>query len=345
MLEQFPADSKFAKNIDLIPIVEVTVANIINQLLFGFAYHGKEEVKKFAAWKDLIADFMRFSLRPDTLIAMEFPWFFRYVPYFKNLLTYAGDSYDQIIGYCNEQIEKHKEKMKANLISENYNDYVEAYLMEANKENPEFNERQLGNILFDIFIAGQETTANTIIYSFICALNYPETQKKIHEELDRVIGSDRVITVADKPKLVYCQAYINETLRLVNLLPQNLFHKNLKDVEINGYKIKAGTTIIPQISCVLYDERIFPDPYTFKPERFIDANGQLKKIDELVPFSIGKRQCLGESLARMELHLIISNFFNNFKITPNDGKKPSMNKKPGVTVQPFSFTCDIQKRY
>ena len=217
--------------------------------------------------------------------------------------------------------------------------------MEIKKENPGFSEKQLREVLFDIFIAGQETTANTIIYSFICALNYPEAQRKFQEELDRVIGSDRIITVADKPNLIYCQAYINETLRLVNLLPQNLFHKNLKDVEINGYKIKAGTTILPQISCVLYDEKIFPDPYTFKPERFIDENGQLKKVDELIPFSIGKRQCPGESLARMELHLIISNFFNNFKITPANGQKPSMNKRPGVTVQPLTFTCDIQKRY
>ncbi|CAI4223981.1 unnamed protein product [Auanema sp. JU1783] len=59
--------------------------------------------------------------------------------------------------------------------------------------------------------------------------------------------------------------------------------------------------------------QIFPEPYKFKPERFIDESGNLKKVEELVPFSIGKRQCLGEGLARMELFLFAANAFNRFK--------------------------------
>ena len=60
--------------------------------------------------------------------------------------------------------------------------------------------------------------------------------------------------------------------------------------------------------------QIFPDPYSFKPERFLDGDGNLKKIEQFVPFSVGKRQCLGESLARMELFLIIANLYNQFEV-------------------------------
>ena len=61
--------------------------------------------------------------------------------------------------------------------------------------------------------------------------------------------------------------------------------------------------------------QIFPDPYSFKPERFLDESGNLKKIEEHIPFSIGKRQCMGEGLARMELFLLISNLFNQFEVS------------------------------
>lgn len=197
-----------------------------------------------------------------------------------------------------------------------------------------------------MFIAGQETTSNTIIFAIIYALNHPEKLKNLYNELDKVIGNDRRITLGDKNSLPYCNAFIYESQRLVNLLASNLPHKLLKDVEIRGYKIPKGTVIIPQISTILFDDKVFPDPLNFIPERFIDENGDLKKIDEFIPFSMGKRQCLGESLAKMELYLIITNFFNHFNITPlNEEKLPSMKKIRGITVQPYPFECNITKRY
>lgn len=101
---------------------------------------------------------------------------------------------------------------------------------------------------------------------------------------------------------------------MCNLLPDNLHHSVLRDVVLNGYHLKTGQVVVPQISCVLSDESVFPEPEKFTPERFLDASGQLIKVNELLPFSIGKRVCVGESLARMELFLFLTNIFHQFKV-------------------------------
>ncbi|VDO40384.1 unnamed protein product [Haemonchus placei] len=107
-----------------------------------------------------------------------------------------------------------------------------------------------------------------------------------------------------------------ETQRLANLLPMNLPHVTVRAVRIGKYDLPAGTGVVPQISNVLYDKhlQVFPAPHSFNPSRFIDENGKLKKVEELIPFSIGKRQCLGEGLAKMELFLFIANLFNRFEV-------------------------------
>uniref|UniRef100_A0AC34GE25 Cytochrome P450 n=1 Tax=Panagrolaimus sp. ES5 TaxID=591445 RepID=A0AC34GE25_9BILA len=124
-------------------------------------------------------------------------------------------------------------------------------------------------MLFDMWIAGQETNANILVFSVLYLLHNPHVQEKLHVELDTVIGSDRRINFADKNSLIYVNAFINEVQRSVNLLPLNLLHKTLKDVKIGDYYINKNTVVVPQISVVMYDDKIFPEPQKFKPERFI----------------------------------------------------------------------------
>jgi cytochrome P450 len=272
----------------------------------------------------------------------------RHLPYLKKIVNEFWETELIIEDYCRKQIKSHKKAMKISMKEKTTDpqDYVEAYLQEAANGKEDFSEQQLMYMLFDMWVAGQETTANTLIFSILYLLHNPDVQNKLHTELDTVIGSDRRINLADKNLLIYVNAFINEVQRSVNLLPLNLFHKTLKDVKIGNYFIKKNTVIVPQISVVMYDEKIFPEPHKFKPERFIDANGELKKIEELVPFSIGKRQCLGESLARMELYLFVANFYNLYKVTPIDPLNlPSVEKIPGVTIQPKQFSCNFIKRF
>ncbi|KAH7680384.1 Protein CYP-33E1, partial [Aphelenchoides avenae] len=114
---------------------------------------------------------------------------------------------------------------------------------------------QLKGMCSDLFVAGQETTATTLAWGIAYLIHSPDVQRRLHEELAQAIGSDRLITMADRPMLHFTSAVINETQRLCNLLPQNVPRKTTRDVTIDGYLIPKGTTIVPQISAVLYDEK------------------------------------------------------------------------------------------
>ncbi|CAJ0933150.1 unnamed protein product, partial [Mesorhabditis belari] len=323
---------------------DISVGSIINNILFGYRFD-EERVDEFLFVKSSITKQMKEFANPFMFLIILFPKL-RYFPYFstvfKRLFTYRNALFD----FFEKQIEV---KMKeVDLNEENSNDFVECFLKEKERKKGTpaesfYSDLQLQNLVFDLWVAGMETTSNTLTWGFCYILNHPNVQAKIHEELNRVIKSERKVLSSDRNELPYVNAVICEIQRLTNLLPQNLFHRTTEDVVINGFTVPKGTAILPQISCVLYDEKTFPDPYLFNPNRFLNSDGSLKKVEQLVPFSVGKRQCLGEGLARLELFLFISNVFQKFQVSSKIA--PSMKKKFGTTVQAPEFFLIINNRF
>ncbi|KAE9547832.1 hypothetical protein FO519_008952 [Halicephalobus sp. NKZ332] len=126
--------------INLIPKTEITVANVINQLLFGFAYHDKEKVQEFSKMKDVIAEHMHLGTYPSVAFTMHFPEILRHLPFFKNRYDTFVGGYYRIIDYCKQQVEKHEESF----VEEGEpTDYTDAYLKEAKKRPELFTEVQL----------------------------------------------------------------------------------------------------------------------------------------------------------------------------------------------------------
>ncbi|PIC25168.1 hypothetical protein B9Z55_018203 [Caenorhabditis nigoni] len=323
-----------------------TVANVINQLVFGYRFD-EEKQEEFQKLKDLI-DIQEKSFTSFKYCIQAFaPGIGKYFPG-KSLDDIITEKREDYYSFFDAQIAEHR--LKIDFESEDVLDYAEAYLKEQKRQEEKgetelFSNQQLANMCFDLWFAGLTTTHTTLTWTVAYVMNYPEVQEKIHMELDRVIRDDnRLVTIADKNELPYINAVINESQRCVNLLPLNLFHATTKDTVINGYPVKKGTGVIAQISTVMLDEKVFPDPYSFNPDRFIDEEGKLKKIDELIPFSIGKRQCLGEGLARMELFLFIANFFNRYQVLPSATGPPSLEKAEMVGVFPRKFDAVLKRR-
>ncbi|CAD5219930.1 unnamed protein product [Bursaphelenchus okinawaensis] len=329
--------------------IDVAIGSVINNLLFGYRYNEKN-VAEFNDLKQRAQTAVTTAGSPAALICRPNPDFYKHFPLLSGVIERGRKTSMHLTDFFKERVNDHMEDLKnVDLSQLDPTDIVAAFLKERHRleelgEDHLFTDQQLLVLVFDMWVAGQETTSNTLGWGVAYLIHHPEVQRKAHAELEKVIGSDRTVTTADRPDLPYIQALCNEIQRLCNMVPMNVIHAATEDVEVEGYKLKKGQPITPLISLVLYSDTIFPEPMKFKPERFLDREGKVKKVDELIPFSIGKRQCLGEGLARIEIFLMIANLLNKYRILP--GKQmPSLKRHHGITVHITPFECQLESRF
>ncbi|XP_075157442.1 cytochrome P450 4d1-like isoform X2 [Haematobia irritans] len=163
---------------------------------------------------------------------------------------------------------------------------------------------------------GHDTTSSAITFCFYNLAMYPECQRKCFEEVIQVLGKDKSkpVTFEDLNNLHYVELCIKETLRLFPSVPL-LGRKITEECEINGKIIPAGTNIGISPLQLGRMEELFPEPNTFKPERF-EAGYNTEKVSPYayIPFSAGPRNCIGQKFAMMEIKTVLANVLRHYEV-------------------------------
>ncbi|XP_074057381.1 cytochrome P450 2W1-like isoform X2 [Macrotis lagotis] len=185
-----------------------------------------------------------------------------------------------------------------------------------------FSDANIIASLLDLMMAGTETTATSLQWAVLLMTKYPEVQAKVQEELDQVLGTTRLPEYEDQKVLPYTNAVVHEIQRYIALLP-HVPHSTSVDTHFRGYFFPKGTPVIPLLTSVLLDKTQWKTPNEFNPSHFLDADGNFVKKAAFLPFSIGRRVCIGESLAKMEMFLFFVTLLQRFAFYPPPGIKES----------------------
>ncbi|BFZ06894.1 hypothetical protein BsWGS_09933 [Bradybaena similaris] len=324
-------------------MTNISTCNIICSILIGRRFEYDD--KKF---QDLIHIMDTLATQQETVSAMNFiPWLSKLPGDFFNAKKISASTniiFAMLSSVLNEK-RRHVDD------SDDICNLIDAYIVEKNKKTlagipTTLSDLNLLKIMHDLFNAGTETTGTTIYWCILYMLNYPEVQKKIFDEIKDKVGTDRTPTMQDKTQLIYLRAVIMETQRLGSIVPLSLTHMVSEEATLRGYTLPKGTWVIPNLDSVLHDKNIWgEDVLRFRPERFIDDQGKLKNPEEFIPFSMGRRACLGESLAKMELFLFLSNMFQRFKFLPaNPDSIPPVAYRCAIVMTPHAYEVRMVER-
>ncbi|XP_067317012.1 cytochrome P450 2G1-like [Anolis sagrei] len=294
-----------------------TVSNIICSIVFGnrFDYEDKE----FQALMEMMHNAFQ---EMSSTWAQLYDIYVSFLKYFPVPLNKLDDLMEELRLFIARRVKKNQETLDSN----SPRDFIDCFLIQIEKEkgNPGngFDIKNLEMSTLCLFFGGTETVSSTLRYGFLLLMKYPKVQAKVHDEIDRVIGHNRIPNIEDRNQMPYTDAVIHEIQRFSDLLPLGVAHMVTCDTEFRGYFIPKGMIVYPVLSSVLHDPTMFKNPNVFNPENFLDENGCFQKNDAFVPFSSGKRICLGESLARMELFIffttVLQSFYLKSLVPPED---------------------------
>ncbi|KAG8190527.1 hypothetical protein JTE90_004102 [Oedothorax gibbosus] len=266
-----------------------------------------------------------------------FPWMTPIIKFFNiGNIKKLSQSFAELKEYINMEIKEHEKTLDPN----NIRDFADGYIIEIQKRGTEPNPSFTNDVLCDVagafYGAGSETIRIAIDWLLLLCATFPEIQKKVHQEIDTVLGAERFPSYEDRLNMPYTEACIFEMMRWRTPLPLNFLRYTLKDTELQGFFIPKHTTVLAVPYTIDQDEKLWgKDLDVYKPERFLSKDGKkVVKPEYFIPFSIGKRSCPGKSLADIEVFIYFTAILQKFEFSLPPGKKANFEADLGIGLQP-----------
>jgi cytochrome P450 len=201
---------------------------------------------------------------------------------------------------------------------EDADDVLSMLLAARHEDGSPMNAQELRDELVTLLVAGHETTASSLAWLVARLAREPRVLAELRREVDSEDGGP------------YLNATVTEGLRsrpvLLNAMPRYV----AKPVTIGGWDYEPGTSLVVNVYLIHHDPEIYPDPYTFRPERFLDEK---PGTYTWIPFGGGRRRCLGSSFALLEMKVVIAELVRRFELSATTGE-PEVARRRNITVRP-----------
>jgi cytochrome P450 len=297
-LERWPRDEAVVTH----PKLQELTLEIILRAVFGL-----DEGERLNEMRSLFPEILAFSAKPYSMIRPLQRSYFGGGPWVR--FTELRGRADQLIG---ELIaERRRDESERN--------DVLAMLLEARHDDGSpMSEEELRDELMTMLVAGHETTASELAWAFEALAREPRVQDELIAEIDSGDGD------------AYLTATVHETLRRRPVLPNAEPRLVMKEVEIGGWEYPTGVCLIANSYLLHHDPDIYPDPYAFRPERFLDSK---PGTYTWIPFGGGRRRCIGASMATMEMKIVLREILAQGRIEPAV-EGPELTRRRAITLSP-----------
>ncbi|XP_069722814.1 cytochrome P450 1A5-like [Phaenicophaeus curvirostris] len=319
------------KRFDPYRYVVVSVANVICAMCFGKRYdHNDQELLNIVNVSEEFGNVAASGNPADFIPILQ------YLP--SRTMTLFKHFNQRFVQFLQKIVKEHYETYDKNNIQDITDSLIEQCMdkkVEATTAT-QIPKEKIVNLVNDLFGAGFDTVTTGLSWSLLYLVTYPDIQKKIQEELDQTIGQERKPRLSDRGMLPYTEAFILEMFRHASFVPFTLPHSTTRDTVLNGYYIPKDRCVFVNQWQVNHDEKLWKDPMTFNPERFLNAERtEVNKVDgeKVIIFGLGKRRCIGENIARWQVFLFLSTLLQQLEFSVCDGEKVDMTPLYGLTMK------------
>jgi cytochrome P450 len=225
--------------------------------------------------------------------------------------------------------------------------YVSSLIKQHDGNVDEETEAAIKQTAAVMYAGGSDTTVSSIHGFVLAMLLFPDVQRKAQQEIDSVVGTDRLPHFEDRDSLPYVDALIKETLRWIPVAPLGVVHTADEDVHYKDFVFPKGSTLIPATWWFLHDPSIYSEPSSFDPERYLEPRNE--PDPNFASFGFGRRVCPGRFLADESLFITISRLLSTFDIKKavdarGNEIEPQISVTPGIISHIHDFPYDIKPR-
>lgn len=309
---------------NLVQSLSVSVVNSIWTILTGEKIpHGDKTVREIVSGTE---EFIKNESLSGPI--MMLPWL-RHIPGIREKFLASKKAPLKMRLLQDHTVMKHETRTRKetnNNCAEAPRDFIDVYLQKISETSDVhssfYGDEGMLNLqrsLTDLFGAGTETSSSMLLFAFLYMIKYPEIQEKIQTELSEVLGPDGTLSLDHRSQLPFTDAVLHEVMRhscLVYTVP----HATTCHIDgFHGYQFPQGTAVYANVWNVMHSQEYWQDPEVFRPERFLTEDGKFRRDDRCIPFMLGKRFCIGQSLAEIQLFLFFAGILHKFELEAPQG--------------------------